>query len=131
MIAVRSTGLAFDSVVGYLHDSGDYTPTPPIFSSVGEPHLRSLVAIANTRFQENARRTKRFAEALGGMCEPGILLEPKDRDWEDADIRRERKRAEGLERKQALQEQRRQDQLASGSGLEDENPVHPNRPPIA
>jgi tRNA wybutosine-synthesizing protein 3 len=131
MVAVRSTGLAFDSVVGYLHDSNDYTSTPLIFSSVGESYLRSLVAIANMRFQENTRRIERFVEALDTTCQPGILLKPKDREWEDADTRRERKRAEGLGKKQALQERRRPDQPINGPGLEDEVPVHQYRPPIS
>ncbi|KAI9768939.1 MAG: hypothetical protein M1840_004535 [Geoglossum simile] len=127
MVAVRSTGLVFDSVVGYLHDSTDCTPTPLIFSSVGEPYLRSLVAIANMRFQENTRRIERFAEALGTVHQPGILLKPDDREWEDGDIRRERKRAEGLEKKQAMQEQRQRGRLINGPVPEDEVPVHPNR----
>ncbi|KAI9786424.1 MAG: hypothetical protein M1839_006884 [Geoglossum umbratile] len=124
IIAVRSMGLAFDSVIGYLHDSSDSAPTSPIFSSVGEPYLRSLVAIGNIRFQENTRRIKRFVEALDIAYQPRVVLKPKDREWEDADLRRERKRAEGLKKKQTLQERGGQGQLTDGSGSKDETFVH-------
>jgi tRNA wybutosine-synthesizing protein 3 len=120
MVAVRSTGLAFDSIIGHLHDSTDHTPEiPPIFSSVGEQYLRSLVEIGNVRFQENARRIKRFVEALDILHQSDIMVTPKDREWEDADTRRERKRAEGMKKRLALQERRLQNYSMDGSDSEE------------
>ena len=124
MIAVRSTGLAFDSIIGYLHDYSDQTlAPPPIFSSVGEPYLRSLVAIGNMRFQENTCRIERFAVALNIIYQPGIISNPKGREWEDVDARRERKRAEGLKKRQALQERRGQNRPTNRPSSGDETYV--------
>ncbi|KAH0564975.1 hypothetical protein GP486_001638 [Trichoglossum hirsutum] len=118
MVAVRSMGLAFDSIIGYSHDSTDHILETPIFSSVGEQYLRSLVEIGNVRFQENARRIKRFAEALD-VTHQSIMGIPKDQEWEDADTRRERKRAEGMKKRLALQERGLQNYPVEGSDSEE------------
>ncbi|KAH0543210.1 hypothetical protein FGG08_002471 [Glutinoglossum americanum] len=117
MVAVRSMGLAFDSIIGCLHNSTDRVPET-IFSLVGEPYLRSLVEIGNMRFRENAHRIERFAKALDIIHPPGVMAKPGEREWEDTDTRRERKRAEGLRKRLALQEARRQSPSANGSGSE-------------
>jgi tRNA wybutosine-synthesizing protein 3 len=99
MVAVRSTGYSFDSILGYQDENGRNIPL------VDEKYLRTLLAIANDRFRINTERIARFRKALmevfnsaalatGGACKP---------DWEDADTRRQRKREEGLARRKALQ----------------------------
>lgn len=67
---------------------------------VGRGYLDRVVRNSEKLFKENERRIGRFREALKGWFEEG----PKKKDgWEDADARRERKRSEGLRRKQELE----------------------------
>ena len=101
MVAVRSTGYSFDAIVGYQNDAGDNV------ALVDEAYLRTLVGIANERFQINEERIARFRAFLmqehtshrvgsgPGCRKPG---------WEDAEVRKQRKREEGLVRQKALRE---------------------------
>jgi len=90
MVAVRSTGLALDSVIGLMHDdSTEYC------SIVDETCLRILVSIANERFQTNKERIHRLQTLMRTAITPARVNESK---WEDAASRRERKIAEGLQR---------------------------------
>ncbi|EOD50879.1 tRNA wybutosine-synthesizing protein [Neofusicoccum parvum] len=97
MVAVRSIGLTFDSVIACEADDGRMVPV------VDEEYLRSLVELANERFAVNTERIKRFrAQLVAQFRQPGEdtkLLKGKKGHpgWEDAAARRERKRAEGLE----------------------------------
>lgn len=91
MVAVRSTGLAFDSIVGIANDSNAECQ-----SVVGEPYLKTLLAIANERFRVNTQRIQRFQEVLRAAL--ASSHEPHREDWEDASLRRERKVAEGKQR---------------------------------
>jgi tRNA wybutosine-synthesizing protein 3 len=98
IVAVRSTGYSFDSIIGYQDDNGRNVPL------VDERYLRILLAIANDRFRINIERIARFRNALTGVFKPsasgaGASSKP---GWEDADTRRQRKREEGLARRQAL-----------------------------
>jgi tRNA wybutosine-synthesizing protein 3 len=103
MVAVRSTGLALDSVIGWLgrEDEG--------VSIVDDDYLEGLLAIANERFAENSRRINRFRDLLLDIDQTPFDIEmrkkSKNDDWEDAAVRRERKRAEGLKRSQELRQQ--------------------------
>jgi len=89
MVAVRSTGLAFDAIIGFQEEDGTN------MSIVDEAYLRSLVGIANDRFRVNAERIERFRSALLGKEQVS--------EWEDAEARRRRKREEGLQRQRAAQ----------------------------
>ncbi|KAK5115441.1 hypothetical protein LTR85_009901 [Meristemomyces frigidus] len=63
MVAVRSSGLAFDCIIGSAGsapESADIAITP----MVSEDYLRTVIAVANQRFQVNAERTGRFRQAL-------------------------------------------------------------------
>ena len=98
VVAVRSTGYSFDCIIGYQDDAGRNV------SLVSESHLRMLVCIANERFKINGERIARFRTQLlesyhASASEPGASAP----DWEDADVRKQRKRAEGLARQRALQ----------------------------
>jgi tRNA wybutosine-synthesizing protein 3 len=98
MVAVRSTGYSFDSIIGYHNDQGRNVPL------VDERYLKTLLAIANDRFRINTERIARFRNALTDAFQSpalrsGMSSKP---DWEDADTRRQRKREEGLARRQAL-----------------------------
>jgi tRNA wybutosine-synthesizing protein 3 len=98
MVAVRSAGYSFDSIIGYLDGESRN------ISLVDERYLRTLVCIANDRFKINTERISRFRAALmeSYQANPSTGASPKV-DWEDADVRKQRKRAEGLMRQQALQ----------------------------
>ncbi|GAW26083.1 putative tRNA wybutosine-synthesizing protein [Rosellinia necatrix] len=97
MVAIRSMGLSFESLVGVQEDGVTKC-------TVSDDYLRSLVRIANERFEENGKRIERFRSAILEASYP-----PKKKsdgtEWEDAQARRERKRAEGLRRKAELQGQ--------------------------
>lgn len=97
MVAIRSTGYSFDSIIGYQDDEGRN------ISLVDEGHLITLVCIANERFKINLERIARFRTQLLDPYQPALISGPSDSNWEDADVRKQRKRAEGLARQQALQ----------------------------
>jgi tRNA wybutosine-synthesizing protein 3 len=85
MVAVRSTGYSFDSIIGFQDGGGCNR------SLVDENCLRTLVDIANDRFRINTERIARFRTALTASY----------RSLTDA--RKLRKRQEGLARQQAMQ----------------------------
>lgn len=100
MVAVRSIGLTFDSVIACEANDGRMVPV------VDEKYLRSLVELANERFAVNTERIERFrAHLVAQFQQPGEgtkLSKGKkgQAGWEDATARRERKRAEGLQNQQ-------------------------------
>jgi tRNA wybutosine-synthesizing protein 3 len=98
MVAIRSTGYSFDSIIGY-HDENSHN-----ILLVDEKYLRTLVAIANDRFRINVERIARFQSALKDIFSSTAPLNGRSNrpGWEDADTRRQRKREEGLARQQAL-----------------------------
>lgn len=97
VVAIRSTGYSFDSIIGYQNDEGRN------ISLIDEGHLRTLVCIANERFKINLERIARFRTQLLDSYQPALISGPTDSNWEDTDVRKQRKRAEGLARQQALQ----------------------------
>jgi tRNA wybutosine-synthesizing protein 3 len=98
MVAVRSAGYSFDSIIGYRDEHGRNVPL------VDERYLRTLLAIANDRFRINVDRISRFQIALMEAFNPSSSSggNAKKPEWEDAEIRKQRKREEGLARQQAL-----------------------------
>lgn len=101
MTAVRTTGLAFDSVVGYEDSRGKLVPM------VDEAYMNVLVELANERFAVNTERSERFRKALiDQFAANREAVRRKDGgEWETADIRKARMRAEGLARKAAAHDQ--------------------------
>lgn len=97
MVAVRSTGYSFDSIIGYQDENSHN------IAIVDEKHLRILIAIANDRFRINEVRIARFRNALIEAFSPSTNASSKP-EWEDADARKRRKREEGLARQRALQD---------------------------
>lgn len=98
MVAVRSAGYSFDSIIGYREGGGSN------IALVDQRYLRTLVNIANERFKINLDRISRFRQALLETYKPKLSNGSKP-GWEDADARKRRKREEGLARQQALQSQ--------------------------
>ena len=109
MVAVRTAGLAFDSIVGYMDIGGQLRPM------VTEEYLRTLVEVANERFTTNSGRKERFKAALLRAVEVSKAKGEVRNDWEPADERRERKRAEGLKRKEEKERQAKQASSVRGT----------------
>lgn len=81
-------------------EGGDRGGEEVIEALVSEEYLEMLVGIANTRFEANGERMRRFEELLfGGGDDHGGAVE---HEWEDGETRRERKRAEGLRRREEI-----------------------------
>ncbi|KDN67139.1 putative tRNA wybutosine-synthesizing protein [Colletotrichum sublineola] len=100
MVGVRTMGLALESLVGYVDDDDDEEVR---HCTVSASYLRDLTQIANERFAENAARIARFRAALQeALAGPPPKLGEGGAAWEDAAARRERKRAEGLRRKEEV-----------------------------
>ncbi|KAL4989473.1 methyltransferase TYW3-domain-containing protein [Aspergillus falconensis] len=105
IVAVRSAGLALESVIGYYEDDSDV-----IRSLVSEEYLQMLVTMSEERFSVNSERKERFRMALLNNCslESPTGANPKGETkpgWEDPQKRRERMRAEGMARKKLLESQ--------------------------
>lgn len=86
-------GMSLESVIGHLNSQEQG------ICIVSEVHLRSLIAIANERFEENSKRIERFRKLLKAAIESDGRQGKRNKDgeeWEDKESRRERKRAEGL-----------------------------------
>lgn len=109
MAGIRTQGLAFDSVVGYEAADGRILPM------VEEAYLAVLVELANERFEVNQARTERFRQAL--IAQFGPPNGHADNDWEPADVRKARKRAEGLARQAASHQEG--NQMVAPSNHED------------
>ncbi|GAB7359900.1 hypothetical protein MBLNU230_g7427t1 [Neophaeotheca triangularis] len=92
MVAVRTTGLAFDSIVA----NADNLDNPKLL--VSQRYLRILLEVANQRFAMNKQRIERFREAL--------LPRAPDPDWEPSHLRKERKRQEGLKRQAEMRDRK-------------------------
>ncbi|KAK5807376.1 hypothetical protein VI817_001634 [Penicillium citrinum] len=105
IVAVRSAGLQFESVIGY-YDEDDESMEPVIRSLVTEQYLAMLIAMSNERFKVNSERRDRFRTTLLQACSGSGKAKGKPDGWEDPVARRERKRAEGLARKKLLESQK-------------------------
>ncbi|KXH50491.1 tRNA wybutosine-synthesizing protein [Colletotrichum salicis] len=105
MVGVRTMGLALESLIGYVDEdvSDGAEGSTRRHCTVTPDYLRDLLHIANERFVENAARIARFRTALQeAVAGPPPKVGEGGAAWEDADARRERKRAEGLRRKEVL-----------------------------
>lgn len=84
--------------------------------TVSGEYLKALIRIANERFVDNARRIERFRtylrDAVSFSSTLGSTRKKKEGDgggggiWEDAETRKERKRAEGLKRAEEVRKMR-------------------------
>ncbi|KAL4936742.1 methyltransferase TYW3-domain-containing protein [Aspergillus oleicola] len=114
IVAVRSAGLALESVIGYCEDEDGHGSAEPVIRSlVSEEYLQMLVNMSNERFSVNAERKERFRTAVLNSCsvdessnDTTTKTKGKTKPgWEDPEKRKERKRAEGLARKKMLESQ--------------------------
>ncbi|KAI0101196.1 methyltransferase TYW3-domain-containing protein [Daldinia grandis] len=110
IVAIRSMGLTFESLIGYQSGAGN---DEKLHRTVSPAYLRTLLRIANDRFAENTKRIERFRAALTKATKPAG---GDGSGWEDAQVRRERKRAEGLRRREEV---RKREQGGDGVAVED------------
>ena len=94
MVAVRTSGLAFETLIGYIDVA--VRSDVRLTSLVSEEYLNVVFDIANERFKLNVERMKRFEDGLLGR-------DKQFPNWEDTDSRKSRKKAEGLARQAATQ----------------------------
>lgn len=99
MVAVRSMGLSFESLIGVVDGSGRAR------AIVSPEYLEMLVRIGNERFVENSKRIGRLLEALRAEADGNEEGKGRSRE-EEKEARRERKRAEGLRRQAEATERR-------------------------
>ncbi|KAF8540054.1 tRNA wybutosine-synthesizing protein [Trichophaea hybrida] len=106
MVAVRSNGLAMDSIIGILDDTGKPQKV------VDDDYIAMLVRVGNMRFKENTAKMAKLTTNL----EDVLFAEKKDTldGWEDKEARKARKRAEGLKRQGEVR------RLTSGESIIDE-----------
>jgi tRNA wybutosine-synthesizing protein 3 len=106
MVAVRSTGLAFDTVIGYQN------PGEEIISIVTEAHLKLMLDIAHERFKVNTERIQRFRTGLLSSQRTAKSANGRKTfgEWEDKDTRQARKREEGLIKQRILQQMKNEDE---------------------
>lgn len=96
MVAVRSMGLALESLIGFDIDGRQVC-------SVSEGTLKTLIELSNERFKANSNRIARFRELLMQTSSPDAGSKRHNgKEWEEPEVRRQRKRAEGLKRQQML-----------------------------
>jgi len=96
MVAVRTAGLAFDSIIAYMDSADTLVPM------VSEEYLQTMFRVANERFVTNGERKERFRRGLLEQMHRKEGGDGRGEDWEPAEQRRERKRAEGLKRRAEL-----------------------------
>ena len=97
MVAIRTAGLGFSSVVGMLRHVAD-REGPCMVPLVSEEYWDFMIQLANERFGANRERIERLTEEL----KRHDLLAREEKDdrnrWEDKATRESRKREEGLRR---------------------------------
>ncbi|KAI7828033.1 methyltransferase TYW3-domain-containing protein [Gamsiella multidivaricata] len=105
MLAIRST-LKLDAPIAYIPSTSSTMPSsiPKIHLMVSVAYLRVLVELSNDKFQMNVAQMSRFEKRLAEYLNSDADLASKKMgdqgEWEDKDARRERKRKEGLLKKQ-------------------------------
>ena len=97
MVAVRTSGLALESIVGFVQED-DHEDEMMVTSLVSDDVLRMLVELANERFVANAERKERFQREVAKAFKRRPRHGQHGGDWETQEDRRDRKRAEGLEK---------------------------------
>ncbi|KAF3918053.1 hypothetical protein ABW21_db0205306 [Orbilia brochopaga] len=106
VVAIRTTGLAFDAPIGVFNSA-----TGTIDRLVEPSALRTLAKLANDRLQENFRRIATLhAKLMSALTTPTMDVESKEE-------RAKRKRSEGLER------QKNKPHVHGNSGGESQDPL--------
>ncbi|KAL2426684.1 hypothetical protein ABEF95_011744 [Exophiala dermatitidis] len=136
MVAVRTAGLAFETVIGVVsegQETADCQET--VHKLVDENYLAVCAGVVNERFRWNDERRERFraelrkaavsmsTAAATAAAPPATEDTPpattSEGHWEDKDERRRRKREEGLKRQKEAEKKKQQQQqlLETGTSL--------------
>ena len=111
MVAVRCQGLAFDCIIGRADANGIN-----IEVLVSEDYLRTMARVVNERFATNSERLRRFENAVKALnlssSSPGRNVDLA----REKELRRTRKRAEGLERQRKLRQTKGHDDIDNALG---------------
>jgi tRNA wybutosine-synthesizing protein 3 len=108
MVAVRTAGLSFETVVGVVvgkdeggdeRGNGEGQDDGVMQSVVSEEYLAMCVDVVNERFRWNEERRERFRRELAAAT--GREDDRSRRGWEDKEERRRRKMEEGLMKRRA------------------------------
>jgi tRNA wybutosine-synthesizing protein 3 len=95
MVAIRCNGLIMDSIIGVIESSNGQ-----IRKLVDDIYLKTLLKVCNLRFKENQRRIDAFTTKIGEtLFSSGT---GKSEGYEDKEIRKARKREEGLRKQREL-----------------------------
>jgi tRNA wybutosine-synthesizing protein 3 len=117
IVAIRSMGLSFESLIGMVGPRGRRKAV------VSMDYLRMLVTIGNERFVENEKRIARFLDALRSEVkkQEAGQGDGNGNGKSEKELRRERKMAEGLRRQAEARRQKEQEVVEDLAGrFEDE-----------
>ena len=92
MLAVRTSGLVFETVIGTLQEVDNGREDVHIM--VSEEYLRTCATVVNARFEWNKVRKQRLTKEVVKI----LNYEEQSKAWEDDSARARRKREEGLRR---------------------------------
>ena len=92
MLAVRTSGIVFETIVGTLQE--DEHGRGSLHTMVTEGYLQMCAIVINERFEWNEVRKQRLTKEVAKI----LQREKQDKAWEDEDARARRKREEGLRR---------------------------------
>ena len=109
MVAIRTAGLALESLIGFLPDPArgeeiedEYSDN--VQSMVSEEYLQLLLKLGNERFDINSERIRRFEKDL-------FYRKPEpESTWEEPKARKDRMRVEGLKQQKALQQRKSEEE---------------------
>ncbi|KAJ9658508.1 hypothetical protein H2198_003660 [Neophaeococcomyces mojaviensis] len=119
MVAIRTAGVGFESVVGWVEEGG--TGEEVYRSCVDEGLLSMYVQIVNGRFGWNEERRERLRVELEALKRREEEDVGRRSEWEDKEVRRRRKREEGLRIKRDMERQGLNDNDDNGDTLVDDD----------
>lgn len=132
MVAIRSSGLAMDCIIGFQSGADPTSQTTQLRPMVSEEYLRTVIAVSNQRFRQNIERKERFQQNLLTQM-AGSITSVDDRrsdfrrrgGFQSASDRKAEKRAEDMRKREAALERRAQALHRGGAldGTEDERHV--------
>jgi tRNA wybutosine-synthesizing protein 3 len=97
-VNIRTTNLAFDSVIGYEGVDGKLIPM------VTEAYMRVLVELGNQKFIINKQQRERFRSAIANTFRPPVVQASGPCAWEPIEQRRARMMEDGVRRRREAEE---------------------------
>lgn len=125
MVAVRTAGCGFESVIGYVEDrkDGGEGEEEVYRSVVSEEWLGVLVGITTGRFGDNVGRRERFRGGLRGIEGREGRVAGAEQEWEEKEDRWRRKREEGLKAKKEKEREMQGNTGVANGGVEGEKDI--------